>query len=246
VLHISPPAARVLVVEDDVVVREIAAGYLRQGGIDTIEARNTESALACFGKQPIDLALVDVNLPDGLGFDLVRQLRAQRDTAVIYMTSRGTSDDKVHGLEAGGDDYIVKPVDMRELLARVRAVLRRYSRPQPPLHGAAQVEAFSGWTLDLMRRELADAQGALVRLTRAEFDLFAALYQSGATPLHRDYLVEVVAAADAATKPRTVDVMISRIRRKLSQASQPSPVIVTRVGEGYLLELPKEKKAVLF
>jgi two-component system torCAD operon response regulator TorR len=162
------------------------------------------------------------------------------------MTSRGTSDDKVHGLEAGGDDYIVKPVDMRELLARVRAVLRRYSRPQPPLHGAAQVEAFSGWTLDLMRRELADAQGALVRLTRAEFDLFAALYQSGATPLHRDYLVEVVAAADAATKPRTVDVMISRIRRKLSQASQPSPVIVTRVGEGYLLELPKEKKAVLF
>jgi len=240
-----PTGARVLVVEDDVVVREIAAGYLRQGGMDTVEARSSASALACFGRQPIDLALVDVNLPDGLGFDLVRQLRAQRDTAVIYMTSRGTADDKVHGLEAGGDDYIVKPVDMRELLARVRAVLRRYSRPPPP-PGVARVEAFSGWTLDLMRRELADAQGALVRLTRAEFDLFAALYQSGATPLHRDYLVEVVAAADAATKPRTVDVMISRIRRKLAQASQPSPTIVTRTGEGYLVELPKEKKAVLF
>jgi len=235
------PGARVLVVEDDIVVREIAAGYLRQGGIDTVEARNTASALACFGNQPIDLALVDVNLPDGLGFDLVRRLRAQRDTAVIYMTSRGTQDDKVYGLEAGGDDYIVKPVDMRELLARVRAVLRRTSRAP-----AARVEAFSGWTLDLMRRELADANGALVRLTRAEFDLFAALYQSGAVPLHRDYLVEVVAAADAATKPRTVDVMISRIRRKLGQASQPSPRIVTRTGEGYLLELPTVKKAVLF
>ncbi len=233
--------ARVLLVEDDIVVREIAAGYLRQGGIDTIEARNTASALACFGNQPIDLALVDVNLPDGLGFDLVRRLRAQRDTAVIFMTSRGTPDDKVHGLEAGGDDYIVKPVDMRELLARVRAVLRRYNRAP-----AARVEAFFGWTLDLMRRELADANGALVRLTRAEFDLFAALYQSGATPLHRDYLVEVVAAADSATKPRTVDVMISRIRRKLAEASQPSPRVVTRTGEGYLLELPEAKKAVLF
>jgi len=234
------PGARVLLVEDDVVVREIAAGYLRQGGIDTIEARSTASALACFGNQPIDLALVDVNLPDGLGFDLVRRLRAQRDTAVIYMTSRGTQDDKVHGLEAGADDYIVKPVDMRELLARVRAVLRRYSR-----HPAPQVEAFAGWTLDLVRRELADANGALVRLTRAEFDLFAALYQSGATALHRDYLVEVIAAADAATKPRTVDVMISRIRRKLAQAAQPAPQIVTRTGQGYLVELPKAKKAVV-
>jgi two-component system torCAD operon response regulator TorR len=233
--------ARVLVVEDDVVVREIAAGYLRQGGIDTVEARSTAAALACFGNQPIDLALVDVNLPDGLGFDLVRRIRAQRDTAVIYMTSRGAPDDKVHGLEAGGDDYIVKPVDMRELLARVRAVLRRYKSPQ-----AARVEAFSGWTLDLTRRELADAKGTPVRLTRAEFDLFAALYQSGTVPLHRDYLVEVVAASDAATKPRTVDVMISRIRRKLAQASQPSPTVVTRTGEGYLLELPREKKAVLF
>jgi DNA-binding response OmpR family regulator len=85
-----------------------------------------------------------------------------------------------------------------------------------------------------------------VRLTRAEFDLFAALYQSGAAPLHRDYLVEVVAASDAATKPRTVDVMISRIRRKLAQASQPSPCVVTRTGVGYLLELPAKQKAVLF
>jgi two-component system torCAD operon response regulator TorR len=237
----ASPGARVLVVEDDIVVREIAAGYLRQGGMVTVEARSTEGALACFGNQKIDLALVDVNLPDGLGFDLVRQLRARHDTAVIYMTSRGTQDDKVLGLEAGGDDYIVKPVDMRELLARVRAVLRRYSRPP-----AARVEAFAGWTLDLTRRELADASGGLVRLTRAEFDLFAALYQSGATALHRDYLVEVVAAADAATKPRTVDVMISRIRRKLSQAAQPAPRIVTRTGEGYSLELPAGKKAVLF
>jgi two-component system torCAD operon response regulator TorR len=232
------PDARVLVVEDDIIVSEIAAAYLRKGGIDAVEARNTASALACFANQPIDLALVDVNLPDGLGFDLVQKLRARQDMAVIYMTTRGAAADKVHGFEAGADDYIVKPVDMSELLARVRAVLRRYRRPLSPPPRVDPVTSFSGWTLDLLRRELADAKGGLIRLTRAEFDLFAALYQAGSTPLHRDYLVEVVAAPESATKARTVDVMISRIRRKLAQASQPSPQILTRTGQGYLLQLP--------
>jgi DNA-binding response OmpR family regulator len=179
--------------------------------------------------------LVDVNLPDGLGFDLVKRLRAQQDMPVIYVTSRGAADDKIQGFDSGGDDYIVKPVDVRELLARVRAVLRRCARPP----GADEsVFGLCGWTLDLVRRELVDSQGAVVRLTRAEFDLFAALFRGGQVPLHRDYLVEVVASSEASTKARTVDVLISRIRRKLSHASQPAPRIVTRTGEGYLLEIP--------
>jgi two-component system torCAD operon response regulator TorR len=234
-MRLPEPAARVLVVEDDVIASEIAAAYLRQGGLHAVEARNAASALACFAAEPIDLALVDINLPDGLGFDLVRRMRAQHDMAVIYITSRDTSDDKMRGFETGGDDYIVKPVDVRELLARVRAVLRRFTRPA---ERDEQVFAFCGWTLDLVRRELVDRRGALVRLTRAEFDLFAALFRGGAMPLHRDYLVEVVASSEAATKARTVDVLISRIRRKLAQAAQPSPRIVTRTGEGYVLRIP--------
>ena len=236
-MRLSPPGARVLVVEDDVIASEIAAAYLRDGGIDAIEARSSESALACFAAQPIDLALVDVNLPDGLGFDLVKRLREHRDMAVIYLTSRGAADDKMQGFATGGDDYIVKPVDVRELLARVRAVLRRTARPP---ERNESVFVFSGWTLDLVRRELADGDGALVRLTRAEFDLFAALFRGGATPLHRDYLVEVVASSDASTKARTVDVLISRIRRKLRQAAQPAPCILTRTGQGYFVKLPQD------
>jgi two-component system torCAD operon response regulator TorR len=234
-MRLPEPCARVLVVEDDIIASEIAAAYLREGGLSTVEARNTASALAYFAEQPIDLALVDVNLPDGLGFDLVKRLRAHHDMAVIYVTSRAASDDKMRGFETGGDDYIVKPVEGRELLARVRAVLRRVGRTADR---DLSVFAFCGWTLDLVRRELVDGQGALVRLTRAEFDLFAALFRGGATPLHRDYLVEVVASSEASTKARSVDVLISRIRRKLLQAAQPSPRILTRMGEGYLLHIP--------
>ena len=234
-IRLPEAAPRVLVVEDDIIASEIAAAYLRKGGLQAVEARNAASALACFAAQSIDLALVDVNLPDGLGFDLVKSLRAQQDMAVIYLTSRDASDDKMRGFESGGDDYIVKPVDVRELLARVRAVLRRAARPA---EHHESVFAFCGWTLDLVRRELVDGQGRLVRLTRGEFDLFAALFRAGTRPLHREYLVEVVASAEAATKARTVDVLISRIRRKLAQASQPAPRIVTRTGEGYLVLIP--------
>ncbi len=234
-MRLPEPRLRVLVVEDDIIASEIAAAYLREGGLHTVEARNAASALACFAEQPIDLALVDVNLPDGLGFDLVRKLRAHHDMPVIYVTSRAASDDKMRGFETGGDDYIVKPVDVRELLARVRAVLRRAA---PRADRDESVFCFCGWTLDLMRRELVDGQGALVRLTRAEFDLFAALFRGGATPLHREYLVEVIASSEAATKARTVDVLISRIRRKLATAAQPSPRIVTRTGEGYVMQIP--------
>jgi len=235
VMPLSEPRARVLVVEDDIIASEIATAYLRRGGLQAVQARSAASALACFASQPIDLALVDVNLPDGLGFDLVRTMRAHHDMAVIYVTSRDAADDKMRGFETGGDDYIVKPVDIRELLARVRAVLRRFARSA---EREESVFAFCGWTLDLVRRELVDAKGALVRLTRAEFDLFAALFRGGALPLHRDYLVEVVASSEASTKSRTVDVLISRIRRKLAQAAQPSPRIVTRSGAGYVLQIP--------
>ncbi len=231
-------ATKVLIVEDDLICREIVGAYLRQEGFDTIEAEDMASGLAAFAAHAVELVIADVNLPDGLGFDLVQALRRRRDCAAIYITSRGGSDDRVRGLETGGDDYIVKPVDMRELLARVRAVLRRYHRPPAATNPGNPVVVFSGWTLDLVRRELADAEGGLIRLTRAEFDLFAALAQTGARALSRDYLVEVVASAEASTGGRTIDVMVSRIRRKLSLARQPAPQIITQPGEGYRFEAP--------
>jgi two-component system torCAD operon response regulator TorR len=230
--------ARILIVEDDPIVRNVVVAYLRANGFETDFAGDATSARSKLNSGSFDLALVDVNLPDGSGFDLVERLRRHRDIAVIYMTSLGSSNARVRGLESGGDDYIVKPVEVRELLARVRAVLRRYQRvPAPPPQAGVPMIEFSGWTLDLMRRELADPAGALVRLTRAEFDLLAALVQAGGAPLSRDYLLEVVSSAESDTKTRTIDVMVSRIRKKLGAAAT-SPRIVTQVGTGYRFEAP--------
>jgi two-component system torCAD operon response regulator TorR len=230
--------ARILIVEDDPIVRNVVTAYLCANGFETDIAADAATARAKVVAGGFDLALVDVNLPDGSGFDLVERLRRHHDIAVIYMTSLGSSNARVRGLESGGDDYIVKPVEVRELLARVRAVLRRYQRvaAPPPQVGVPVIE-FSGWTLDLVRRELADPSGTLIRLTRAEFDLLAALVQAGGAALSRDYLLEVVSSAESDTKARTIDVMVSRIRKKLGTASSP-PRIVTQLGAGYRFEAP--------
>lgn len=232
-------SARILVVEDDAIVRDVVTRYLETNGFEAEAVASAAAAVTRCGAIAFDLLIIDVNLPDGSGIDLAMRLRARRDAAVIFMTGLGSPDARVRGLESGGDDYIVKPVEVRELLARVRAVLRRYQRQpsgnSPPL-GVPVIE-FQGWTLDLVRRELADPDGGLVRLTRAEFDLFAALVQAAGGPLSRDYLLEVVSSAESGTKARTIDVMVSRIRKKLAASTAPAPRIVTQAREGYSFEV---------
>lgn len=219
--------ANILVIEDDPIVRDVVAAFLENAGYAVISAVNASAAQLHFGRDPVDLAIVDVNLPDESGFQLVERLRRRHDCGIIYLTSLNGSADRLRGLEHG-DDYLVKPVDGPELVARTRAVLRR-------VRGTARLPVIDlgGWMLDLVRRELADPDGVPVRLTRAEFDLFAALVQAAGMALSRDYLIEVVASAEAETGPRTIDVMVSRIRRKLASAPQPAPAILTRPGEGY-------------
>jgi two-component system torCAD operon response regulator TorR len=228
---------RVLIVEDDLIAREIIASALRLEGFDVAEAESLAGARQALLREPADLVLADVNLPDGAGFDLIQSLRTKPQPAVIYMTTRSSSVDRIHGLETGGDDYVVKPIDVAELLARVRAVLRRYQKSlMTPRQDT--LLAFSGWTLDLVRRELAAPQGQVIDLTRGEFDLFAALAQTRAT-LDRDYLVEVISSAQANPSPRTIDVLVSRIRRKLADLPAPTPRIITVAGQGYAVELPQ-------
>jgi two-component system torCAD operon response regulator TorR len=227
-----------LVVEDDAIVRDVVTRYLETNGFEVEAVASAAAAIASCGVSAFDLLIIDVNLPDGSGIDLAVRLRARRDTAVIFMTGLGSPDARVRGLESGGDDYIVKPIEVRELLARVRAVLRRYHRmPASEVPLTVPVIEFRGWTLDLVRRELADPAGALVRLTRAEFDLFAALVQAAGGSLSRDYLLEVVSSAESGTKARTIDVMVSRIRKKLGTAAPPAPRIITQAREGYRFEV---------
>lgn len=234
-MPVAVPDARVLLVDADLRSRGFVAAYLRTNAMVAIEAGSVGSGLAIFVAQHFDIVIAEIDFADGSGFDMIRQMRSRRDCAVIFMTSQGSSGMHIKGLDSGADDYVVKPIEVRELFARMRAVLRRYRRlpPQPPVHDAVPVIELGTWTLDLVRRELSDAAGELVRLTRAELDLLAALVQARGEPLSRDYLVEVVASAEADTKVRTIDVMVSRIRRKLAAASGAPPRILTQKGAGY-------------
>ncbi|KPF67851.1 hypothetical protein IP88_12100 [alpha proteobacterium AAP81b] len=242
-------SASILLVEDDAAVREVVLAFLVAAGFAVTAVADAASARARVERDSFDLAIVDVNLPDASGFALAPQLRARRDCAIIHLTSLGSTDYRLRGLESA-DDYLVKPVDMRELVARVKAVLRRTARAAdaaaarlPPAAARLPVIELGRWTLDLVRRELADPAGTVVRLTRAEFDLFAALVQAGGLPLARDYLLEVVASADSESNARTIDVMVSRIRRKLAAAAavpaSGAPRILTRQGEGYCYAAPE-------
>lgn len=227
-----PELSKVLLVEDDDIVREITAAHLRNEGFAVAESRTAGEALEQVRRdRGLELFIIDVQLPDQSGFDLIDGLRSQSDRPVIFMTSHGRPIDRMRGLDGGADDYVVKPVDLGELGARVRAVLRRYrsmrvSQPLPVLD-------LAGWTLDLVRRELADPRGTDIALTRAEFDLFAALVQAKGQVLDRDYLTEVVARADGDSGSRTIDVMVSRIRRKIACGIAPLPRIATERGRGY-------------
>lgn len=225
---------RLVIVEDDRALRELTADYLRREGYDVWEAPTVAAALEGAPRWAADCYLLDVNLPDSDGFELARQLRAGPggDAGLIFVTCRDDTMDRVIGLELGGDDYVCKPVALRELLARVRSVLRRR---RPPVPADVSIRSFGDWTIDLTRREVSDAQGAVVRLTRGEFDLLAALVRSAGRPVARHYLVDVVSNRDPDVGERTVDTLVSRLRRKMEPSPRAPRLIVTVQGVGYKL-----------
>jgi two-component system torCAD operon response regulator TorR len=220
-------APSVLIVEDDPIVSAILTASLTLAGYQVRQVETGDAARESFAANPSDLVLIDIRLPDGLGHAVVRDLQALGDPAVIFLTSMGRVEDRIRGLNMA-DDYLVKPVDLGELHARVGAVLRRLRRATP--HQSAR--EIAGWTIDLVRRELAAPDGTVLRLTRGEFDLVAALVQAEGAVLSRDYLLEVSGSADSAANERSVDVLVSRIRRKLRQTSLECSII-TVPGQGY-------------
>lgn len=217
----------ILIVEDDPIVSAILSASLAQSGYNVRQAETGAGARESFAAQPADLVLIDIRLPDGLGHTVAQDLRVLGDPAVIFLTSLGRVEDRIRGLNMA-DDYLVKPVDLGELHARLGAVLRRFRRAMPS-HATRDVH---GWTLDLVRRELADLSGNLLRLTRGELDIVAALVQAEGAALSRDYLLEVSGSVDSAANERSVDVLVSRIRRKFLQTSLEDRIL-TVPGQGY-------------
>lgn len=224
---------RLLVVEDDPVTRAMLAGYFTDHNFEVAEAGSCAECRQKIKKHGAELVFIDVQLPDGDGFELAREIQSLSQAGIIFVTRRDTEVDRILGLEMAGDHYVTKPINLRDLLARARSVLRRRSIERDAAITGTTI-VFGNWIIDLVRRELATLDGTLVQLTRAEFDLLAALLGADGRPLSREYLIEVVSNRQTDVDVRTVDALVARLRRKLVGGGDQSP-IATVTGIGYKL-----------
>jgi len=230
-LFVTSPV--ILLVEDDPALRTLTSRALQENGYLVRPcATAPEMWRAMEAGQP-DLILLDIMLPGTSGIDLCRAIRRERDVPIIFISARGSETDRVVGLELGADDYLPKPFGTRELVARVRAVLRRTGDEPRGERGPELVE-FDGFTVNLPRRELRSPSGAVVELTGAEFDLLVALVDHAQRVLARERLIELSRTRMGDSSDRSVDVLVSRLRRKLSSEGREAPIITVR-GVGYML-----------
>jgi two-component system OmpR family response regulator len=232
----NPPPAppRLLVVDDDPAVRELLRRYFAANGFDVAEAGDAAAARAQLQAAPPELVLLDLGLPGEDGLTLARELRDQQGCAVIIVSGRGDAVDRVVGLEVGADDYVAKPFDLRELLARARSVLRRVRpAPETPAPREAWLE-FEGLRLHLEGRRLLDAAGQEIGLTTGEFELLAVLVEQPNRVLSRDALMQRIHGRDAGPFDRAIDMQIGRLRQKL-EADPANPRLIRAVrGAGYI------------
>jgi two-component system, OmpR family, response regulator len=236
------PLPCVLVVEDDANLRLALRDNLEDHGYVVREAATVREARAQLAGGGVALLLLDVMLPDGDGYSLCRALRAEGLSApVMMLTARTLEDDVVRGFEAGAQDYLGKPYRVRELLARVGALLRRSSGAAAagvsPAGGPAQTLEFAGYRMDLGRRTVARPDGAPVELTRTEFDLLAYLVRNRERALRRDELLDAVWGQDVVVDPRTVDNFIYNLKKKLGWSASAGFSILTVRGVGYRMEV---------
>ncbi|HEX8553417.1 MAG TPA: response regulator transcription factor [Sphingomonas sp.] len=233
-------APTILLVEDDPALRTLTARALHENGYTVRPASGAPEMWLALELGPVDLVLLDVMLPGTSGIDLCRSLRQQSDVPIIFISAKGAETDRVIGLELGADDYIAKPFGTRELVARVRAVLRR----RDTLVGAGKREAgllrFDGWSVNLPRRELLSPGGAIVELTGAEFDLLVALLDHAQRVIARERLIELSRTRLGDSSDRSIDVLVSRLRRKLSSAGKAAPIVTVR-GVGYMINTAVER-----
>ncbi|HEY9215254.1 MAG TPA: response regulator transcription factor [Ancylobacter sp.] len=229
----------ILVVDDDQEIRKLLGRYLQAQGFRISLAENGRSAEACLASNRIDLVVLDLMLPDISGLDLCRALRARSRVPIILLTALKEDVDRIIGLEVGADDYLGKPFNPRELVARIRAVLRRAAPFEIPAPAPHQIFGFAGFTADPATRRVNDTAGVDVGLTGAEFDLLMAFLERPGRMLSRDQLLDITQGRGAAGFDRSIDVLVSRLRRKLGDAGSFQIFKTLRNG-GYQLAVPVE------
>jgi DNA-binding response OmpR family regulator len=228
----SGSAPTILLVEDDPDIRRLVGEFLGREGFSVAEAEDAAGMEAALSRIVPDLVILDLMLPGEDGLSICRRLRARGAVPILILSAKSDEIDRVVGLELGADDYLVKPFGPRELLARVRAVLRR-AHPVPQAEQNRRF-GFESFVIDLDSRELFDRSGAVVALTSAEFDLLACFVQRSRRVLSRDQILDFTRGRSAEPFDRTIDMMTSRLRRKLDAASPGSNLITTVRNGGYL------------
>ena len=231
----------ILVVEDDREIAQLVTRYLRANDCRVSQAANGREMDLHLADGRFDLIVLDLMLPGEDGLAICRRLRRGNRIPIIMATAKGDPLDRIIGLEMGADDYIAKPFDPRELLARIRAVLRRVrDAADAPGERAMRHHRFLGFTIDVAARRLADPQGAEIALTGAEFDLLLALVERPARVLSRDRLLDLTQGRVAGPFERSVDILVSRIRRKMEQDAHHPEIIKTVRSGGYMFAVDVE------
>lgn len=235
---------RILIVDDDPEIRQLLVGYLQRNGLEAVPAATGREMAQMLERHAIDLVVLDLMLPDADGLALCRDLRARSALPVLMLTALGEEADRILGIEMGADDYLVKPFSPRELLARIRSILRRTRALPPNLRPDPQrCLVFGGWTLDTATRLLTSPDGVATPLSGAEFRLLRILLDHPNRVLNREQLVELIHGREAEPYDRAIDVQVSRLRQRLRDDGREARLIKTVRGEGYVLAAAVEGRA---
>jgi two-component system, OmpR family, response regulator len=226
----------VLIVDDDREIRGLLAQYLEKHDFRTTAVAEGREMRRILERSHVDLLVLDLMLPGEDGLSLCRELRSRSQLPIIMLTARGEDVDRIVGLELGADDYIAKPFNPRELLGRIKAVLRRSAHaPRDPSPANVRGFSFGGWRLDTVTRTLTNEEGREVALSGAEYRLLAVLLGSGNRVLTRAQLTELLRGRDADPFDRSIDVRVSRLRQILGDDARAPQIIKTVYGEGYVI-----------
>ncbi|AJO78215.1 response regulator [Pseudomonas chlororaphis] len=228
---------RVLIVDDDPLIRELLQAYLSQEGYEVHCAETAELAETFLAAHVVDLVMLDIRLPGKDGLTLTRELRVRSEVGIILITGRNDDIDRIVGLECGADDYVIKPLNPRELVSRAKNLVRRVRHAraeQAPAAVARPVKRFAAWSLDTDRRRLIDQAGGETLLTHGEYQLLSVFLRNTGHTLSRDQLMDQIRNREWVPNDRSIDVLVGRLRRKLHDDPAEPQLIITIHGAGYL------------
>lgn len=229
----SEKSAHILIIEDEPITRSQLINHFTTEGYQVSAAEEGSAIIPTVINDHVDLCLIDINLPGKDGLTLTHELRAQSDVGIILVTGKGEQIDRIVGLESGADDYVTKPFDPRELLSRVKNLLRRIqAHENQKLKGNKRT--FNGWTLDINKRELQSPNGDIETMSAGEFNLLIALISNAGEVMTRDQLMNRIRNREWYPDDRYIDVLVGQVRRKFKNHSPDATYISTIHGTGYL------------